>query len=86
MALPFDEHGLERLNAEAVQRWSAVEQDGMVLDDFFEDVPNDRVLLLDEFLRLLDGGAMAALFEPVIDERLEELERHLLGEARTGAA
>ena len=74
----FDQHGLERLNAEAVQRWSAVQQDRMVLDDLFEDVPNDRILLLDEFLRLLDGGAMAALFQPVIDERLEQLERHLL--------
>ena len=50
----------------------------MILDDLFENVPNHRILLLDEFLRLLDGGAVAALFEPVIDERLEQLERHLL--------
>ena len=53
-------------------------QNRMVFDDLFENVPNDGILLLDEFLRLLDGGAMTALFEPVIDERLEELERHLL--------
>ena len=51
----------------------------MILDDLFENVPNHRILLLDEFLGLLDGGAMAALFETVIDERLEQLERHLLG-------
>ena len=74
----FDQHGLESLDAEAVKRGSAVEQNRMVLDDLFEDVPNDGILLLDQFLGLLDGGAMAALFEPVIDERLEELERHLL--------
>jgi hypothetical protein len=52
----------------------------------FENVPNDRILLLDEFLRLLDGGAMSALFQPVIDERLEEFERHLLRQDRTDAA
>ena len=77
--LAFDQHRLERLNAEAVQRGSAVQQDRMILDDFFENVPNHRVLLLDQFLGLLDGGAMAALLEAVIDERLEQLERHLLG-------
>ena len=77
--LAFDEYRLERLNAEAVQRGSAVEHDRVIFDDLFEDVPNHGILLLDEFLGLLDGGAMAALLEPVIDERLEELERHLLG-------
>ena len=82
----FDQHGLESLNAEAVQRGSAVQQDRMILDDLFENVPNHGILLLDEFFRLLDGGAMAALFEPMIDERLEELERHLLRQDRTGAA
>ena len=38
------------------------------------------ILLLDQFLGLLDGGAMAALFQAMIDERLEQLERHLLGQ------
>ncbi len=37
------------------------------------------VLLLYHLLGLLDGGAMAGLFEAVIDEGLEELECHLLG-------
>ena len=50
----------------------------MLVNDFFQDVPNDRLLPLHHFLRLLDGGAVARLFEPVIDERLEQLERHLL--------
>ena len=77
--LAFDEHGLEGLDAEAVQRGSAIQQDRMVLDDLFQNVPNHRILLLDEFLGLLDGGAVAALFEAVIDEGLEQLERHLLG-------
>ena len=76
----FDEDRFERLNAEAVQRRSAVEQNGMFANDIFENVPNDRLLLLDHFLGLLDGGAVPLRFELVIDERLEELERHLLGQ------
>ena len=42
--LAFDEHRLERLDAEAVQRRSAVQQHGVVLDDLFEDVPDDGLL------------------------------------------
>ena len=82
----FHQHRLERLNAQAVQRGSAVQKNGMVLDDLFENVPNHRILLLDQFLGLLDGGAMAALFQAMIDERLEQFERHLLRQDRTGAA
>src|SRR6202008_4180081 len=74
-----DEHRLERLDAETVQRRRAVEQDRMLADDFLEDVPHFRPLLLDHLLRLLDRGDEAALFELVVDERLEQLERHLLG-------
>ena len=51
----------------------------MVLDDLFQNVPNHRILLLHQFLGLLDGGAVAALFQAVIDERLEQFQRHLLG-------
>ena len=77
--LALDEHRLKGLDAEAVQGWSAVQQHRVVLDDFLKDVPHDGLLQLDHFLGLLDGGAVAGLFEPVIDEGLEELERHLLG-------
>ncbi len=64
-----------------MQRGRAVQQNGVVFDDLFENVPNHRVLLLDQFFGLLDGGAMATLFQTMIDERLEELERHFLGQA-----
>ena len=40
--LAFDEHRLKRLDAEAVERRGAVQQDRVVLDDLFEDVPDDR--------------------------------------------
>src|SRR5580700_1774722 len=53
----------------------------MFANDVFENVPNDRLLLLDHFLGLLDGGAVALRFELVIDERLEKLERHFLRQA-----
>ena len=76
--LALDQHRLERLDAQAMQRRRAVQQDRMLADDFLEDVPHFRPLLLDHLLRLLDGGDEAALFELVVDERLEQLERHLL--------
>src|SRR5260370_7800880 len=52
----------------------------MLENDVFQNDPNNSFLLLDHFLGLLDGGAMALGFELVIDEWLEELERHLLGQ------
>src|SRR5713226_7776747 len=76
--LAFDEHWFECLNAEAVQRGSAVQQHGMFANDVFENVPNHRLLLLDHLLGLFDGGAVTLRFELVIDEGLEELERHFL--------
>ena len=75
---PFDEHRLEGLNAETVQRGSAIEQNGMLANYVLEDVPDDGFLGFDELLGLLDRGAMAGGFELVIDERLEKLERHFL--------
>src|SRR5678816_943325 len=65
-----------------MQGWGAVEHDRMVANDFLEDVPNHRVLLFYEFLGLLDRRAMAALLEAMVNEGLEQLERHLLGKTR----
>ena len=76
--LALDEHRLEGLNAQAMQRRRAVEQHRMLANHLFEDVPHLGTLLLDHLLRLLDGGDQAALLELVVDERLEQLERHLL--------
>ena len=38
--LALDEHRLERLDAQPMQRRRAVQQDGMLADDFLEDVPH----------------------------------------------
>jgi hypothetical protein len=62
--LALDEHRLECLNAEAVQRRRAVEQDGMLANDFVEDVPDFRLLLLDELLCLFNRGRQALGVEP----------------------
>src|SRR5579883_2113889 len=77
----FDQHRLECLNAEAMERGRAIQQDGVIADDFFENIPDYGVLLLHQFFGLFDRGAMATLLEPVVDEGFEQLERHLLGQA-----
>src|ERR1035437_3301954 len=79
--LAFHQHRLKSLNAEAVKGWRAIQQHRMVLNHLFQDVPYDGLLLLHHFLGLLDGGAMPSLLQAVIDERLEQLQRHLLGQA-----
>ena len=79
--LAFDQDWLERLNAEAVKRRGAVQHHGVFADHLVEDVPNLRLLLLDQLLRLLDGGRQPLRVESRVDERLEELERHLLRQA-----
>src|SRR6185369_9837246 len=75
--LAFHQHRLEGLNTETVKGRSAIQHYGMVFNDLFQDVPNDGFLLLHHFLGLLDGGAVSGLFQPVIDERLEQFQRHL---------
>src|SRR5258708_12565440 len=50
----------------------------MFANDILENVPDHRLLLLHHFLGLLDRGAVTLRFELVIDERLEEPERHFL--------
>ena len=76
--LALDEGRLERLDAQTMQRRRAVEQHGMLANDLVEHVPDLALLLLDELLGLLDGGSLAHGLQPRVDERLEQLERHLL--------
>ena len=79
--LALDQHGLERLDAETVERRRAVEHHGMLADHLVEDVPDFLALLLDPLLRLLEGHRETLGVEARVDERLEQLERHLLGQA-----
>ena len=78
--LAFDQHRFERLDAQSMQRRRAVQHDRMFADHLFQDVPDDRFLRLDHLLRGLDRGREAHGFELVEDERLEEFQRHQLGQ------
>jgi len=56
--LAFDQHRLKGLDAQTVQGRRAVQQDRVLLDDFFEDVPDHRRAGLDFLLRALMVVAM----------------------------
>ena len=79
--LAFDQHRLERLDAEAMQRRRAVQQHRMLADHLFEDVPHLGLFALDQLLRRLDRGGEATALQLGEDERLEQLQRHLLRQA-----
>ncbi len=76
--LTLNEGRLECLNAEAVQRRRAVQHDRMLADNLFEDIPDFRTGFLNHPLGRLDGRGHAVHFQLVVNERLEQLERHLL--------
>ncbi len=78
--LTFDQYRFERLNAETVKRWRAVEHDRVLADHFVEDVPDFLAFLLDPLLGLLQGHRKTLGVEARVDERLEQFERHLLGQ------
>src|SRR5262249_29046518 len=76
--LSFHEDRFEGLNTETMKRRGAIQQNGMVFNNFFQDVPHNGILPFYHLLRSLDCRAMSSLFKPVVDKRLEQLERHLL--------
>ena len=78
--LALDQHRLEGLQAEAVERRRAVEQHRVLLDDLLEHVPDLGDHRVDHLLGGLDVLHRLALDEPGHDERLEQLERHQLGQ------
>ena len=78
--LALDQHRLEGLDAEAVQRRRTVQQHRVLLDDVLEDVPHLRAAALDHALGGLDVLRQLEVDEALHDERLEQLERHQLGQ------
>ena len=79
--LAFDQLRLKGLNPQAVECRRPVEQDRVLTNHVFEDVPNDGFLIFNKLLRGLDGGRDAHGLELVEDEGLKELQRHQLGQA-----
>ena len=78
--LTFDHLGLEGLDAETVKRRGTVEEHGVTLHHIFENVPDDGLAAVDNFLGALDGLDDAALDELADDERLVELGSHEFGQ------
>src|ERR1700752_2237315 len=76
--LAFNELWLKRLNAQTVEGWRPVQEDGGLTNNLVEDVPNFGLFLFDEFVRLFDGSGEALCVKPRVDKRLEKLKRHLL--------
>ena len=79
--LALDQLRLERLDAEPVQRRCPVQQHRVLGDDLFEHVPDDRPRALHHPLRGLDVLRVVQVDQPLHHERLEQLQRHLLGQA-----
>ena len=79
-SLAFDQNRLKRLNAQTVQSRRAVQQNRMLADDFFQNVPDFRTLFFDHALGRLNGGGVAVEFQFGINERLKQFERHFLGQ------
>ncbi len=80
-SLALDQHRLERLNAKTMQGRRAVQHHRVLADDLLEDVPDLRRTALDHLLRGLDGRGQTAALQLAEDERLEQLQRHALGQA-----
>src|SRR5258708_7187003 len=76
--LTFNQDRLESPYAQAAPCTRAIQQHWMFANPFFEDVPNARLLPLDHLACLLDRRRVPLLLELVVDEWLEQLERHLL--------
>ncbi len=78
--LAFDQLWLERLDTEPVQGRCPVEQHRMLGDDLFEHIPDDRTGPLHHPLGRLDVLRVVEIDQPLHHERLEQFERHLLGQ------
>ena len=79
--LSFHQNGLECLDTQAVQSGCPVEQDGVILDDLLEDIPDLRSLPLHQLLGPLDGLDQSPLLQLPDDEWFVEFERHHHGQA-----
>ena len=76
----FDENRLKCLDGKTVQGGSPVQQNGVSLGHFFENIPNLGSLPLDQFLGASNRVDVAHFLEPTNDEWLEKHQRHLLGQ------
>src|SRR5262245_6544932 len=78
--LAFHEHWFKGLNTKPVKRRRTVQEHRVVANDLFENLVHLWRLALDDLFRALHRLGDALLDELVNDERLEQLERHQLGQ------
>ena len=69
--LTLYQYRLKRLDTETVKRGSAVEKNGMLVDNFLENIPNFRNHRVDHFLGSLNILHCLALNQTSHNERLE---------------
>ena len=79
--LALNEDRLKSLNAQAVQRGGAVEKNGVLPDDIFKNIPDLRLYLLHGALGGFNVVGDTQLDQPFHHKGLEQLKRHLLGQA-----
>ena len=76
----LDEHRLKRLHGQTVQGGRTVQHHRVALGDLFQHVPHLGSLALDEFFGRTHGMHVTQFLKTANDERLEQHERHLLGQ------
>ena len=76
----FDKDGFKRLNTKSVKRRSTVQKYGVILDDFFQNVPYLGFHRLHKAFRTLDVMADVAFHKFVHYERLKQLNSHFFGQ------
>ena len=72
----FDQLWLESLDTETMQRRRAVKQHRTILDYFFKDFPDFRLLTLDNSLGTLDVAGVVVVNQLADDERTVQFKGH----------
>ena len=74
----FNENGLECLDTKSVEGRSTVEEDGVILDDFFKNIPYLVLACVNKSLCTLDVVAEILFNKLLHNEGLEKLKCHFL--------
>ncbi len=77
--IAFDEDRLKRLDPKPVKCGRTIKQDGVILNNIFQNVPDLFLTLGDSALGRLDGVRNIALFKQVNYKGLKKFQGHALG-------
>ena len=69
--LTFDQLRFKSLNTQTVQRRSTVEHYRVFVNHLFEDIPNDRLLIINHLLGGFDRHGQTTTFQLIEDEGFE---------------